>query len=64
MIGVTQTQISHWANKKRPVPVQWATAIERATNGAVSRKDLRPDDWQRIWPELCADHPTPTKEAA
>jgi len=27
-------------------------AIERETNGAVTRKDLRPDDWQEIWPEL------------
>lgn len=27
-------------------------AIERATEGAVRRWDLRPDDWHRIWPEL------------
>lgn len=27
-------------------------AIERATNGAVTRKDLRPHDWRDIWPEL------------
>jgi len=27
-------------------------AIERATNGAVRRQDLRPDDWHLIWPEL------------
>lgn len=26
--------------------------IERVTKGAVTRRDLRPDDWQRIWPEL------------
>lgn len=24
------------------------------TGGAVSRKELRPDDWHRIWPELAA----------
>ncbi len=28
------------------------TKIERATNGQVTRKDLRPDDWHLIWPEL------------
>lgn len=27
-------------------------SIEQATNGEVTRKDLRPDDWERIWPEL------------
>lgn len=27
-------------------------AIERATGGAVTRRDLRPDDWREIWPEL------------
>lgn len=34
--------------------------IERATGGQVTRKDLRPDDWQDIWPELA--QPT-TQEA-
>lgn len=27
-------------------------SIERETHGQVTRKDLRPDDWQDIWPEL------------
>lgn len=30
----------------------YCVAIERATGGAVTRKDLRPNDWQDIWPEL------------
>lgn len=35
-------------------------AIERVTGGAVTRRDLRPDDWWLIWPELVdADHPAP-----
>ena len=29
--------------------------IERETFGAVTRKDLRPDDWAEIWPELVAE---------
>lgn len=28
------------------------SAIERASGGAVTRQDLRPHDWQDIWPEL------------
>jgi DNA-binding transcriptional regulator YdaS (Cro superfamily) len=27
-------------------------AAERESAGSVTRKDLRPDDWQKIWPEL------------
>ena len=30
-------------------------AIERATSGAVTRQELRPNDFWRIWPDL----PTP-----
>jgi len=36
-----------------PSPI-YAAAIERATNGQVTRRDLRPLDWQAIWPELAA----------
>lgn len=44
--------ISRWASGERPVPVHKALAIEKATNGFVTRKDLRPDDWADIWPDL------------
>lgn len=36
----------------RPVPPRLAPGIERHTEGAVMRWDLRPDDWWEIWPEL------------
>lgn len=29
-----------------------AVQIELATNGEVGRSELRPNDWQLIWPEL------------
>ena len=41
-----------WASGVRPVPIERCVPIERATDGAVSRIDLRPDDWHEIWPEL------------
>ena len=45
---------------KQRIGPELCVAIERATNGAVTRRDLRPDDWQDIWPELAiADHPAP-----
>lgn len=46
--------IYQWQRKLRPVPVRYCCAIERATAGAVTRKDLRPDDWQMYWPDLAA----------
>jgi len=39
-------------------------SIERATDGAVTRKDLRPEDWHEIWPELASDTPIATIEPA
>lgn len=51
--------IGQWANGHRPVPIQHCVAIERATNGAVTRRDLRPDDWHLIWPELAESEPNP-----
>ncbi len=51
-INVSEVQISLWSNGRRPVPEGRCVAIERATGGAVTRKDLRPNDWQDIWPEL------------
>lgn len=41
--------IYYWLSKGS-VPPEYCAAIETATG--VSRQDLRPDDWQAIWPEL------------
>jgi len=51
-VGVSLGMISQWVNKTRPVSTERCVAIENATNGQVTRKDLRPDDWAIIWPEL------------
>jgi DNA-binding transcriptional regulator YdaS (Cro superfamily) len=44
-------QWRHGYNGRKP-DAPYCVAIEQATNGAVTRQDLRPDDWQKIWPEL------------
>ncbi|GAA4419874.1 transcriptional regulator [Acidovorax lacteus] len=66
-LGVTQSLPSAWAaidpKKRRPVPVRYCIAIERATDGAVTRRDLRPDDWHLIWPELAAADSPPNSPA-
>ncbi|OFJ47685.1 hypothetical protein BA896_000325 [Janthinobacterium lividum] len=51
-LGITPVLISQWANGLRPVPPERCVEIEKATEGKVTRKDLRPDDWERIWPEI------------
>ena len=51
-IGAHSPDVSRWASGGRPVPEKAAVAIERASGGLVTRKELRPDDWQDIWPEL------------
>ena len=67
-LGVTAAAIGNW--KMRGIPVQQCVAIERATGGLVTRKDLRPDDWADIWPELAnseanpAEAPAPQAQAA
>lgn len=40
-----------WRHGLRGMSAADAYTMERATNGAVTRKDLR-DDWADIWPEL------------
>lgn len=52
LLGVSCPTVSQWASGVRPTPVNRCVAIEQATAGAVTRKDLRPDDWHLIWPEL------------
>jgi DNA-binding transcriptional regulator YdaS (Cro superfamily) len=46
--------VQGWRDKKRKVaaPAEYCAAIEQATGGKVTRRDLRPEDWQSIWPEL------------
>lgn len=34
---------------------QYCVSIEKNSNGQVTRKDLRPDDWHLIWPELVGE---------
>ena len=54
-VGVkSDMQIREWQHGyggRRPGPAYFQ-AIERATNGQVTRRELRPNDWQQIWPEL------------
>lgn len=51
-LGIRPPTVSDWVRGNNVIPVDRCVAIERATDGAVTRKDLRPSDWQDHWPEL------------
>jgi len=53
LINASPNQVSNW--RTRGVPIEQCVAIEIAVDGKVSRRDLRPDDWQKIWPELAPE---------
>lgn len=44
--------VQQW--RRSGVPPIHCVALERETGGAVTRPQLRPDDFARIWPELAA----------
>jgi DNA-binding transcriptional regulator YdaS (Cro superfamily) len=50
LLNVTPAAIGNW--KTRGAPIEQCPSIERITSGVVSRRVLRPNDWQIIWPEL------------
>jgi len=59
IVGLRPSAVSNWLARGTTPNPAYCSAIERATNGAVRRQDLRPHDWWLIWPELAEQ-----KEAA
>lgn len=51
-LEIAPSYLSRIASGERSITPSRAMDIERATAGAVTRKDLRPDDWFDHWPEL------------
>lgn len=60
-LDVTPVTVNQWVRPHngngRPVPIKQCVRIEQLTEGQVTRRDLRPDDWHEIWPELLATAP-------
>ena len=54
-LGIPASYLSQMASGNRSVSPERAALIERLTEGAVTRKDTRPNDWSRIWPELAIE---------
>lgn len=51
-LGIGVPMVWKMANGERPVPVAHGAQIEAFTQGEVSRRDIWPDTWHTIWPEL------------
>ena len=43
LVGVTPSMVWQWEKARRPVSATRCVDIEKATGGAVTRYDLRPD---------------------
>ena len=50
-LAVKPPSVHAWLDQGR-VPVLRAVAIEKFTGGEITRKDMFPDSWSQIWPEL------------
>lgn len=51
-LDISPSHLSQMASGKTNISPARAVQIENATSGAVSRRDLYPEDWEKIWPEL------------
>lgn len=54
-LSVPPALIYQWRKGLRSVPPERCHAIVMATDGAVSLRDLRPEDCAEIWPELATE---------
>lgn len=50
--GTSRAYLRLIAYGHKTASAEIAVRTETATKGEVTRQDLRPDDWQQIWPEL------------
>ncbi|WP_312594387.1 transcriptional regulator [Comamonas terrigena] len=63
-LGVTKAAVWQWKQPGRRTPIEHCAAIERLCGHAVTRRELRPDDWQAIWPELAEPGSVPASGSA
>lgn len=54
VLRVPPSFVTKMGNGEKPIPIDHMAAIEAFTSGAVTRQEMCPTDWPRIWPELSA----------
>lgn len=58
LLGVSPPTVNQWIKGIRPIPPEHCTTIERVTKCVVTRQELRPHDFWKIWPDLAHLAPT------
>lgn len=61
--GTSENYIRKMISIRARFGAEMCTRIEQASKGAVTRKDLRPNDWAKIWPELAQEATASSKVA-
>lgn len=62
---VQRQHVEYWIKAGQGVPVPHCAAVEQALSGAITRRQLQPDVWHRVWPELVTDEfPAPAAQEA
>lgn len=51
-IGAHAPDVCRWSDGTRPIPIEYGASIEKETGGLVTRQEMFPDKWERVWPEL------------
>lgn len=46
--------VSPWMKGDRPFPPEHCVTLEMDSGRAVTRQQLRPEDWQKYWPNALA----------
>lgn len=62
-LGISPSYLSQLASGQSPISPERCVLIERHTGGLVTRRDLCPDNYLAIWPELVDRHDS-TQEVA
>lgn len=52
VLGVTPPVVSDWVTGKKAIPAEHCKTIYALTDGSVTCQEMRPNDWQKYWPEL------------
>lgn len=55
VLNVPRSFVTKMGAGEKPIPIEHMAAIEAFTGGAITRQDMHPTGWHRIWPELAAD---------
>lgn len=51
-LGIATSFLSSIAHGRRSLPAKYCYTFEKISNGEITRKDLRPNDYHLIWHEL------------